>query len=118
MVIFASGSFFKTRYFERNSSMMYSEMPASCRPQEKLMYAGAGALSDSELLALVIRTGTGDKSAVQLAEEVDKKRNAYKEGYRTLCDVGRQRIRLVAERLQDSADCGFKAYKIAGGADR
>lgn len=49
---------------------------------------------------------------VQLAEEVDKKRNAYKEGYRTLCDVGRQRIRLVAERLQESADCGFKAYRI------
>ena len=54
----------------KGTKMHIKEMPASCRPQEKLMYAGAGALSDSELLALVIRTGTGDKSAVQLAEEV------------------------------------------------
>jgi DNA repair protein RadC len=35
-----------------------------------MMYAGPEALSDSELLALIIRTGTGDMSAVQLAEEV------------------------------------------------
>ena len=50
--------------------MQIKEMPVSCRPQEKMMYAGPGALSDSELLALIIRTGTGDMSAVQLAEEV------------------------------------------------
>ena len=52
---------------------------------------------------------------VQLAEEVDKKRNAYREGYRTLCDVGRQRIRLVAEQLKDSTDCGFKAFRVSEG---
>ena len=50
--------------------MQIKDMPASCRPQEKLLYAGAGALSDSELLALIIRTGTSEMSAVQLAEEV------------------------------------------------
>ena len=49
---------------------------------------------------------------VQLPEEVDKKRNAYKEGYKTLCDVGRERIRLVAESLESGMDCGFKAYRI------
>ena len=50
--------------------MQIKEMPASCRPQEKMMYAGPEALSDSELLALIIRTGTSEMSAVQLAEEV------------------------------------------------
>ena len=50
--------------------MQIKDMPASCRPQEKLLYAGAGAPSDSELLALIIRTGTSEMSAVQLAEEV------------------------------------------------
>ena len=50
--------------------MQIKDMPASCRHQEKLLYAGAGALSDSELLALIIRTGTSEMSAVQLAEEV------------------------------------------------
>ena len=50
--------------------MQIKNMPETERPQEKLLYAGAGGLSNSELLALIIRTGTGDKSAVRLADEV------------------------------------------------
>jgi len=50
--------------------MQIKDMPESERPQEKLMFAGPGGLSNSELLALVIRTGTDDMSAVRLAEEV------------------------------------------------
>ena len=50
--------------------MQIKRMPEAERPQEKLVYAGAGSLSNSELLALIIRTGTGSKSAVDLADEV------------------------------------------------
>ena len=50
--------------------MQIKKMPESERPQEKMLYAGAGGLSNSELLALIIRTGTGNKSAVRLADEV------------------------------------------------
>ena len=54
----------------REIIMQIKDMPARERPQEKLMFAGPGSLSNAELLALVIRTGTSEKSAVQLAEEV------------------------------------------------
>ncbi len=50
--------------------MKIKKMPESERPQEKMLYAGAGCLSNSELLALIIRTGTDRKSAVRLADEV------------------------------------------------
>jgi len=40
------------------------------RPREKLFTKGAGALSDSELLAILINTGSKKKSAVELAKEV------------------------------------------------
>ena len=50
--------------------MQIKDMPASERPQEKMIFQGAGALSNSELLALIIRSGTCDKSSIQLAEEV------------------------------------------------
>lgn len=50
--------------------MQIKNMPESERPQEKLIYSGTGGLSNSELLALIIRTGTGSKSAIGLAEEV------------------------------------------------
>lgn len=39
-------------------------------PQEKLLYSGASSLSDIELLALILRTGTADKKVLQLADEV------------------------------------------------
>ena len=50
--------------------MQIKKMPEAERPQEKMLYGGAGGLSNSELLALIIRTGTGDKSAIRLADEV------------------------------------------------
>ena len=50
--------------------MQIKKMPEAERPQEKMLYGGAGGLSNSELLALIIRTGTGNKSALRLADEV------------------------------------------------
>jgi len=40
------------------------------RPREKLLQRGAGALTDAELLAIFLRTGTPGKSAVDLAREL------------------------------------------------
>ncbi len=42
------------------------------RPREKLLYSGAENLSHSELLAILIRNGTRDQSAVELARELLK----------------------------------------------
>ncbi|TDH25505.1 DNA repair protein RadC [Segetibacter sp. 3557_3] len=43
---------------------------ADDRPREKLMQKGSGALSNSELLAILILNGSVDKSAVDLAKEL------------------------------------------------
>ena len=40
------------------------------RPREKLLGKGKESLSDSELLAILISTGSKNKSAVELAKEV------------------------------------------------
>ena len=50
--------------------MQIKKMPACERPQEKMLFRGAEGLSTSELLALIIRTGSRSKSAIQLAEEI------------------------------------------------
>ena len=39
-------------------------------PYEKFVKYGAASLSESELIAIILRTGTKDKSAVELAKEV------------------------------------------------
>lgn len=43
---------------------------ADDRPREKLLLKGPDALSDSELLAILINNGTRDKSAVDVAKEI------------------------------------------------
>lgn len=40
------------------------------RPREKLLLKGKQSLSDAELLAILLHSGTKDKSAVQLAKEI------------------------------------------------
>ena len=50
--------------------MFIKELPACERPREKMMSGGISYLSNSELLAILLRTGTRDKSALHLAEEV------------------------------------------------
>ena len=50
--------------------MQIKSLPPEERPQEKMMYYGKGALSTAELIALLIRTGSREKSAVQLAEDI------------------------------------------------
>jgi DNA repair protein RadC len=49
------------------------ELPESDRPREKLKKFGSRALTDSELLAILLRTGTCGKSAVTLAQELLRK---------------------------------------------
>lgn len=50
--------------------MQIKKLPSQERPQEKLIYRGASSLSNSELMALLLRTGTNEKSAIQLGEDV------------------------------------------------
>ena len=45
-------------------------LPHSTRPREKLLERGPAALSDAELLALLLRTGVSGKHVLQLAQEV------------------------------------------------
>ena len=40
------------------------------RPREKMIQRGVGALTDSELLAIILGSGTREKSAVELAKEI------------------------------------------------
>ena len=50
--------------------MSLKDLPQEARPREKLHARGPGALSDAELLALLLRTGTAGKSVLHLAQEL------------------------------------------------
>ncbi len=50
--------------------MAISDWPEGERPRERLLALGAPALSDAELLAVVLRTGVRGKSAVELGRDL------------------------------------------------
>lgn len=50
--------------------MPLKDLPPDARPREKLLARGAGALSDVELLALLLRTGIKGKGVLQMAQEL------------------------------------------------
>lgn len=46
------------------------ELPSSERPRERLLRSGANALSDAELLAIILRTGTRNENVIQVAQRL------------------------------------------------
>lgn len=50
--------------------MRIKDIPSYLRPREKALLKGVGALSTNELLALLIGSGTKEKSAIDIADEL------------------------------------------------
>jgi len=50
--------------------MAITDWPTEERPRERLIARGAGALSDAELIAVCLRTGSAGRSAVDLGREL------------------------------------------------
>lgn len=50
--------------------MPLKDLPPDARPREKMLALGPGALSDVELLALLLRTGIRGKGVLQMAHEL------------------------------------------------
>ncbi|HEY1226354.1 MAG TPA: UPF0758 domain-containing protein, partial [Ramlibacter sp.] len=50
--------------------MALLDLPTDARPREKLLARGPAALSDPELLALLLRTGMAGKTVFALAQEL------------------------------------------------
>ncbi len=52
------------------SAMPLKDLPSDMLPREKLLARGPAALSDTELLALLLRTGVRGKNVLQMAHEL------------------------------------------------
>jgi DNA repair protein RadC len=81
-------------------AMAIRDWPSAERPREKLLERGAGALSDAELLAILLRTGTAGHSALDLAREV-------------LAHFGSLRQLVAADRARFCAEPGLGLVRYA-----
>ncbi len=61
--------------------MPLKDLPADSRPREKLLTRGPQALSDAELLAILLRTGIKGKGVMQLAQDLIAPSSASEAGF-------------------------------------
>jgi adenine-specific DNA-methyltransferase len=55
---------------------------------------------------------------VQLPEQTDEKSEAYKAGYKNICEIGKERIRRAGDKIKQEhpdadIDTGFKVFRVA-----
>ena len=72
--------------------MKMNEMPFWEKPREKLLKYGAEALTTAEVLAILLRTGTRDKSALELAGEL---LHSDRRGLRYLAEASPEELRRI-----------------------
>ncbi len=80
--------------------MAITDWPSEERPREKLLLNGASSLSDAELLAIFLRTGIKNVSAVGLARKL-------------LTDFGSLRALLNASKTEFCTHKGLGNAKFA-----
>ena len=110
------------------SHISMKNLPESERPYERFQILGAEALSDAELLAIILKTGAKDYTALDLARDLLSEcqgnlLNLYEIGYEQLLE--RRGIGLDRERRtfmpRDRKKIGFKRIGFAmdhGSLDR
>lgn len=87
----------------------------------------AGSCSTAEAVLALNKADGGKRRfiMVQLPEQCDPKSSAFKAGYKSIADIGRDRIRRVAANYEltksdeleldkkNAIDCGFRAFSLA-----
>src|SRR4051794_19316302 len=115
------------------AQLKISELPEDERPREKLIARGVSALSDAELIGILLRTGRVGANVVDVARELIQQHGSLRElsrcSVRELCDVkGIKKDkaahlaaafalgdRLAQEMLgKDKFDCPERVYELLG----
>ncbi|MEW6702978.1 MAG: DNA repair protein RadC [Bacteroidota bacterium] len=93
--------------------MKVKELPLGDRPREKLILRGAQSLTDTELIAILLRTGTKGKSVIQIAQELIQKSGG-------LNNLSAQTSEAIQKQLgigKDKAATLIAAFEISRRAD-
>ena len=86
-------------------------------------FAGSGTTAQAVMSLNAEDGGSRKYLCVQLAEPCEEKSEAYKAGYKTIADIGKERIRRAAKKIKEEAagkldfdktklDLGFKVFKL------
>ena len=101
--------------------LMIRDFPISERPRERLLKEGAQALSNQELIAVILGTGTRKESVLQLSQRILH----YFNGLRLLKESTVKELKLIngvgdtkAMQLLAAIELGSRVHKLAQVEDR
>ncbi|MCR4435262.1 MAG: DNA repair protein RadC [Clostridiales bacterium] len=79
---------------EKQEKFTIKDLPLSERPYEKLEKLGAEMLSNAELLAIIIKTGSKDETSVSLAQRI-LKQDESDSGFDFLYNISLEQLRSI-----------------------
>lgn len=82
-------------------------------------FSGSGTTAHAMFKANAEENGNRRFIMVQLPEQTDVKSEAHKSGYKTICDIGEERIRRTGKKIKEESpltttdlDVGFRVFKV------
>lgn len=114
--------FEKTRVFDYPKPISFlQEIIAMASKDDCIVmdfFSGSGSFAQA-VIQLNAEDGSNRKFImVQLPEKCDEKSEAYKAGYKTICDIGKERIRRAGKKIKEETpsaanlDIGFRMLKL------
>lgn len=111
-------SLFETKVFEYpKSTLLLSTLLGTMDNSLILDFFSGSATTAHAVMKLNAEDGGNRKYIlVQLPEEIEESKPAFKAGYKTIDEIGRERIRLAAQKIKEETnaniDYGFKVVKL------
>ena len=82
-------------------------------------FSGSSTTADSLMQLNLNDSGNRQFIMVQLPQKISKETDAYRDGFKTIADIGRERIRRVIQQIKEShpekseaMDLGFKVFRL------
>jgi adenine-specific DNA-methyltransferase len=84
-------------------------------------FSGSATTAHAVLQINADDTGNRKFIMVQIAEQIDQNENIYSSGYKTIAEIGKERIRRAGEKIKEDnidkegiedLDIGFRAFKV------
>lgn len=111
-------SLFETKVFEYpKSTLLLSTLLGTMDNSLVLDFFSGSATTAHAVMKLNAEDGGNRKYIlVQLPEEIEESKPAFKAGYKTIDEIGRERIKRAAQKIKDETnadiDYGFKVVKL------
>ena len=107
--------------FPKSSALMkHIVYLANCQDSVVMdFFSGSGTFAEGVMKQNAADNGKRRFVLIQLPEICEENGDAYKAGYRTICDIGEERIRRAGKKIKEEAplttaelDIGFRVFKV------